>query len=118
MSVDFADFRKCSWYSSSGDINIRRKGPYTRIDDFWWWFQLNSEHFRAYKLPDYKTWLEMLEARLKYIDRRFTFTIDHERPNALKRALIIDAKPYDAVILKSLIDRAPNLAGWEFITAN
>lgn len=117
VSVDFSDFRKCSWRSSSGEINIRSKGPYNRIDDFWWWFQLNSERFRAYKMPDYGTWLNSLQERLKYIDKSLTFDIDHERPDPLKRTLIIRAKPGSAAVLKSVMARSPKLGGWEFITA-
>jgi hypothetical protein len=113
VSVRFADFRRCYWHASSGDINIRRKGPYSKVDEFWWWFQRNREHFRAYKMPEYKLWLWMLKTRLKAVDGRFSFTIDHERVE--KRALIIDAKPHDATLLKELADRAPDLASWQFI---
>lgn len=69
-------------------------------------------------MPEYKSWLAMLESRLKYVDVRLTFTIDQDRPDPLNRALIINAEPHNAAVLKAIGDRAPNLAGWEFIIAN
>ena len=116
VSAEFADWRECSWTDSS-EVKIRRKGPYTLADEFWWWFQLNSEHIRAFNDPDHDEWLRSIGLVLSLVDERLTYKIDTERADPMNQAFFIGyrGKPYNVKLVNDFISRAPKLAGWEFI---
>lgn len=116
VSVDFIDFRRCLLNDSSGAIHIRRKGPYSEVDEFWWWFQLNSERYRAYKMPDYEQWIEILNSRLWLIDPNLTYEFDRDRPDPINTGLIVSykGKPVNPRFVHDFVARAPKIAGWEF----
>jgi hypothetical protein len=97
-------------------LAIRRKGPYTKADEFWWWFQLNSERLRWFEEPEHPATLKELGDRLREVDARLTFRIDRNRKDPINFGLIIGFKnkPYDAKVVDDFIARSPSLAGWEF----
>ncbi len=116
VSVDFANWRRCNWHGSSRTINIRRKGPYTSVDEFWWWFQLNAEEFQAYKMPEYHQWLDRLNALLRLIDPNLTYRFDRERLDPINTGFILDYKgKVSTKLINDIVARAPKIAGWEFL---
>jgi hypothetical protein len=116
ISADFANWRQCNWHESR-EIRIRRKGPYTKTDEFWWWFHLNENHLRAFNDPDHKEWIEKLEWVLRFVDDRLTFRIDTDREDPIKQGFIVGyrGKPYNAKLVADFVARAPSLAGWEIL---
>jgi len=118
VSIEVEPFQMCPQYTSR-QIAIRRKGPYTKADDFWWWFQLHEEDFRAYKMADYPRWLDELTERMHAVDERLTFKISHDWKDPMKRGFIVGyrGKPYDAKLVNDFLARAPDLAGFDFVSA-
>ncbi len=118
ISADFENWKQCNWHDSQ-EIRIRRKGPYTLADEFWWWFHRNETKLSAYNDSDHKEWLDRLQILLHVVDKQLTFSIDWDRKDPMKNGFIVDYKgnPYDAKLVNEFIARAPSLAGWDIVKA-
>ena len=116
VNVEVSPVEECTQIDSLS-LEIRRKGPYTKADDFWWWVQLNQTNLSGYNDPQYEFLLDQLRERLKEVDHRLTVKIEIQRKDPMKQGLIIGyrAKPYDIDLVNDLIFRAPNLAGFDIL---
>lgn len=118
VTIEVGPFRMCG-QTASQTIRIRRNGPYSKVDEFWWWFQLHEEEFRAYKSPEYERWLRELSTRLVQVDERLLVRINHQGKENMKRDFIVGyrVKPYDAKVVNDFIALAPELANFEISVA-
>ena len=108
----------CTQHASIS-LMVRRKPPYSKADEFWWWFQLNQTVLSGYNDEDYEDWLAKLRDKLREVDGRLTIEIKTSGPDPMKEPLIVGyrGKRYDERLVKDFVRRAPVLAGFEIVIA-